>query len=88
LKLLKEKKVDIILVHAPAAEKKAVEEGWAINRTLIGSNEFYVVGPRDDPVNISSAKGVVGVYARIARAKAKFFSRGDNSGTNKKELAI
>ena len=88
LKLLKEKKVDVILVHAPAAEKKAVEEGWAINRTLVGSNEFYVVGPKDDPANISSAKSVVDAYARIAKEKAKFFSRGDNSGTNKKELAI
>ena len=40
LKLLKAKKVDIVMVHAPAAEKKAVQEGWAIKRTLIGSNEF------------------------------------------------
>ena len=49
LKLLKEKKVDMVMVHAPAAEKKAVEEGWAIKRNLIGSNEFYIVGPKSDP---------------------------------------
>ena len=49
LKLLKEKKVDMIMVHAPAAEKKAVEDGWAIKRTLIGSNEFFIVGPPEDP---------------------------------------
>ena len=45
LQLLKDKKVDMIMVHAPAAEKKAVQEGWATDRTLLGSNEFFIVGP-------------------------------------------
>jgi len=88
LNLLKEKKVDMIMVHAPAAEKKAVEDGWATKRTLIGSNEFYIVGPSDDPAKISEAKTAAEAYSRIANAKAKFFSRGDNSGTHKKELAV
>ena len=44
LKLLKAKAVDMVMVHAPAAEKQAVAEGWAINRTLVGSNEFYKEG--------------------------------------------
>lgn len=87
LKLLKEKKVDMIMVHAPAAEKKAVEEGWATKRTLIGSNEFYIVGPLNDPAKIAGAKTVAEAYSRIAGAKSKFLSRGDNSGTHKKELA-
>jgi tungstate transport system substrate-binding protein len=88
LRLLKEKKVDMIMVHAPAAEKKAVAEGWAALHKLIGSNEFYIVGPVDDSANISSAKSVVDAYQRIASKKAKFFSRGDNSGTHKKEMDI
>jgi tungstate transport system substrate-binding protein len=88
LKLLKGKKVDMVMVHAPAAEKKAVQEGWAIRRTLIGSNEFYVVGPTEDPAGIKQAKSAADAYARIAKAKAKFFSRGDNSGTHKKEMSI
>ncbi|MFZ5994843.1 MAG: substrate-binding domain-containing protein [Thermodesulfobacteriota bacterium] len=88
LKLLKEKAVDMIMVHAPDAEKKAVAEGWAAKRTLIGSNEFYIVGPPDDPAEINKAKSAVEAYSRIASAKAKFFSRGDNSGTHKKEMAI
>ncbi len=88
LQLLKDKKVDMIMVHAPAAEEKAVAEGWAIKRTLIGSNEFYIVGPAADPAGIAQAKSVADAYARIAEAKAKFFSRGDNSGTHKKELAV
>jgi tungstate transport system substrate-binding protein len=88
LKLLKEKKVDMIMVHAPAAEKKAVADGWAARRTLIGSNEFYIVGPKEDPAKIASAKSAADAYTRIAAAKATFYSRGDNSGTHKKEMAI
>lgn len=88
LQLLQDKKVDMIMVHAPAAEKRAVQEGWATDRTLLGSNEFYIVGPASDPAKIAAAQSVVDAYRRIANAKAKFFSRGDNSGTHKKELAI
>lgn len=88
LKLLKAGKVDIVMVHAPAAEKKAVKEGWASMRSLIGSNEFYIVGPKSDPAGIGKAKDAADAYSRIANAKAPFFSRGDNSGTHKKELAI
>jgi tungstate transport system substrate-binding protein len=86
MKLLKEKKVDMIMVHAPAAEKKAVEEGWATKRVLIGSNEFYIVGPTNDPAGIKTAKSAADAYKLIAGSKAKFFSRGDNSGTHKKEM--
>ncbi|MFH0821668.1 MAG: substrate-binding domain-containing protein, partial [Pseudomonadota bacterium] len=88
LKLLKDKKVDMIMVHAPTAEKKAIEEGWAIKRSLIGSNEFFIVGPAADPAKIAEAKNAADAYAKIAAAKAKFFSRGDNSGTHKKETDI
>ncbi len=88
LKLLKEKSVDMIMVHAPEAEKKAVSDGWATKRTLIGSNEFFIVGPPDDPVRIAEAKNATDAYALIAKAKAKFFSRGDNSGTHKKEMEL
>jgi tungstate transport system substrate-binding protein len=88
LKLLKSKAADIIMVHAPAAEKKAVEDGWAIKRNLIGSNEFYIVGPKKDPAGIASAKSAADAYARIAKAQSRFFSRGDNSGTHKKEMTI
>jgi tungstate transport system substrate-binding protein len=88
LKLLKDKKVDMIMVHAPKAEQQAVQEGWATKRTLIGSNEFFIVGPPNDPAKIKEAKSAVDAYKRIAAAKAKFFSRGDNSGTHKKEMGI
>jgi tungstate transport system substrate-binding protein len=88
LTLLKAKKVDMIMVHAPAAEKKAIAEGWAVKRVLIGSNEFYIVGSPEDPAKISDAKSAAEAYQRIASKKGKFFSRGDNSGTHKKELDV
>lgn len=88
LKLLKEKEVDVVMVHAPAAEKEAVKEGWAIKRTLIGSNEFFIVGPEDDPAGIKGVKSAAEAYGKIAKAKVPFMSRGDNSGTHKKEMSL
>lgn len=88
LTLLKEKKANVVMVHAPEAEKQAVAEGWAVDRTLLGCNEFYLVGPADDPARVSEAATVGEAYRRIAGLEATFLSRGDNSGTHKKEMAI
>ncbi len=88
LQLLKDKQVDMIMVHAPDAEKKAVQEGWAVNRSLIGSNEFFIVGPTDDPAKIAKAHSAVDAYKKISETGSKFFSRGDSSGTHRKEMSI
>jgi len=88
LQLLKTGQVDIIMVHAPEAEQQAVKEGWALNLTYIGGNDFVILGPMADPAGIKGCKDVVGAYRKIAGAKAPFISRGDNSGTHKKELKI
>jgi tungstate transport system substrate-binding protein len=88
LALLKERKADVVLVHAPEAERRAVAEGWAVDSTLIGSNEFYIVGPADDPARVSEATTAADAYRRVALAKARFLSRGDNSGTQQKEAAL
>jgi len=86
--LLRQKKVDVILVHAPEAEEQAIREGWAVRRTLIGYNEFFLVGPPEDPAKITGAASAAEAFRRIASRKALFFSRGDDSGTHRKELAI
>jgi tungstate transport system substrate-binding protein len=89
LKLLQEKKVDMVMVHAPAQVEKAIKDGWATGKTLIGSNEFYMVGPKNDPAGITKADSAADAYARIvATPKARFVSRGDNSGTHQKEMQI
>ncbi|WP_197711966.1 substrate-binding domain-containing protein [Polynucleobacter necessarius] len=88
LNLLKSEQVDMIMVHAPDAVNKAVVEGWASNRTLIGSNEFYIVGPKSDPAHVSSSGSGVDAYTKIAKSEAKFISRGDKSGTHQKEMDL
>jgi tungstate transport system substrate-binding protein len=88
LDLLKQGKADAVMVHAPEAEKRAVSEGWAAGRRPIGSNEYYIIGPRDDPADISKSKTAVEAYRRIAKQKTTFISRGDNSGTHRKESEI
>jgi len=88
LAFMKAGKCDVVMVHAPAAEKKAVAEGWATHRTIIGANEFLIVGPKSDPAGIRKAKTAKEAYTMIAGTETRLFSRGDNSGTNKRELKI
>lgn len=88
LKLLEGRKVDMAMVHAPAQVDKAVKDGWATGKTLIGSNEFYIVGPKADPAGIARSADAADAYRRIAKAGARFVSRGDNSGTHQKEMQI
>ncbi len=88
MKLLQDRQVDMVMAHAPAAERKAVADGWATGRVLIGSNEFWIVGPANDPARIASARDAAQAFQRIQDAGATFVSRGDNSGTHQKELAV
>ena len=88
LKLLQKRKVDMAMVHAPAQVDKALKDGWATGKTLIGSNEFYIVGPKSDPAGIAKAANAADAYQQIAKAGARFVSRGDNSGTHQKEMQI
>lgn len=76
--------VDVLMVHAPGAEKAFVEAGFGTGRTEFMYNDFVIVGPKADPAKAKgddSAKGL----AAIAAAKAAFISRGDDSGTHKAE---
>lgn len=89
MQLLKDRKVDMALAHAPTAEKQAVKDGWATGRRVIGGNEFWIVGPASDPAKIAEAKDATDAFKRIhANPQAKFITRGDNSGTHQKEMVI
>jgi len=88
MRLLQDRKVDMVLAHAPPAERKAVADGWAKGRNLIGSNEFWILGPVNDPAKIRSAIDAVDAFKRIQDTGNKFVSRGDNSGTHQKENEI
>ena len=88
LALLKQGKVDMVLAHSPKAEEKAVAEGWATGRALIGSNEFWIVGPKSDPAKVVAATNAADALRRISATRSKFVSRGDESGTHQRELAL
>ncbi|MBK9081272.1 MAG: substrate-binding domain-containing protein [Rhizobiales bacterium] len=87
MKLLQERKVDMALAHAPAAERKAVADGWATGRRLFGSNEFWIVGPKSDPAKIAGLDAVE-AFRKLAASGAKTVTRADNSGTHQKEMEI
>ncbi|MFQ5381730.1 MAG: substrate-binding domain-containing protein [Dehalococcoidia bacterium] len=78
---------DAVLVHAPASEREYVESGDLTGGKLVMHNDFVIVGPGADPAGVASADGLEAAMRAIA-ASATFVSRGDDSGTNKKELAI
>ena len=80
--------VDAVLVHSRAAEDEFVAEGFAPHRREIMYNDFVIVGPSSDPAGIANAEGGTAALARIAEAKMPFASRGDDSGTHRRELAL
>jgi len=79
---------DVVLVHAPEAEKRYVAEGTLVNRRLVMHNDFIVVGPKEDPAQIGGLKKASDALRRIAETKAAFVSRGDNSGTHQLERRL
>ncbi len=78
---------DVLLVHAPEAEKKLVDNGTVINYQLVMHNDFVIVGPAADPAGIKG-KPSAEAFKAIAQKETAFISRGDDSGTHKKELSI
>jgi len=78
---------DVLLVHSPKDEKKLVDSGVGINYQLVMHNDFIIVGPASDPAKIKGSNAVE-AFKKIANAKAVFVSRGDESGTHKKEKEI
>ena len=80
--------VDVILVHAPEAEKNFIEAGDGIHRTAVMHNKFVLLGPADDPLQIKNATSITEAFALIKDHDAPFVSRGDESGTHKKEQKL
>lgn len=80
--------VDVVLVHAPAAEEKFVADGYGVNRRGVMYNEFLIVGPEFDPAGIKGDTDAAHALARIQETQSPFVSRGDDSGTHKKELSL
>lgn len=79
---------DVLLVHAKPAEEKFVAEGFGVKRSDVMYNDFVIVGPKSDPAGIKGLSDAPLALRKIADSKAPFASRGDDSGTHKKERAL
>lgn len=88
LKLGEAGDVDAILVHSKTAEEAFIANGFATHRREIMYNDFVFVGPSNDPARISEIKSASQALQAIATTRHAFVSRGDDSGTHKKEVAL
>jgi len=79
---------DAVLVHARGAEDEFMRQGFGVNRRDVMFNDYVIVGPRSDPAGINGMTSAIGAFEAIAYAEATFLSRGEDSGTHKKERAI
>jgi len=89
IRMAKKGEADLLFVHDPFREEKFVAEGYGVNRRLVMHNSFVILGPVEDPAGIRNFTMAVEAFDRIAESDAScFVSRGDDSGTNIKELDI
>jgi tungstate transport system substrate-binding protein len=88
LKLGENGDVDVVFVHARAAEDKFVAEGFGVDRRDVMYNDFILVGPKEDPAGIKGSKSAVEAFKKLGEGKADFISRGDDSGTHQKEKEV
>ncbi len=88
LKLGENGDVDVVFVHARQAEERFVAQGYGVKRHAVMHNDFVIAGPGDDPARLASAGSAAEALRRLAEAGAAFVSRGDDSGTHKKERAL
>ena len=79
---------DVVLAHAPEAERPLADSGFVLNRRLVMHNDFLFVGPAEDPAGLRGLSDAVAAMRRLAERKPPFISRGDQSGTHLKEQAL
>ena len=79
---------DVLLVHARAEEERFVAEGYGVERFDVMYNDFVIVGPPADPAGVAGMRDAARALRAIASARARFASRGDDSGTHRKERAL
>ena len=84
----REGNADVLLVHAPASEKEFMDGGYGEERFLVMHNDFVIVGPEDDPAGVEGLDNPIAAMQKIADTTAVWISRGDDSGTHKKERAF
>lgn len=88
LKLGRAGDVDAILVHSKEAEEQFVKDGFGTHRREIMYNDFVIIGPSQDTADIAKAETAISALRKIMESKKLFVSRGDDSGTHKKEVSL
>ncbi len=88
LRLGEQGDVDVLLTHVPQDEKQFIKSGHGTDRHPVMHNDFILIGPTDDPAKIKDASSIYEAFNILFISGTKFISRGDDSGTHKKELAI
>src|SRR5437588_10264296 len=79
---------DVVLSHAPEAERALVDSGYFVRRRIVMHNEFLIVGPARDPAGLRGLSDPVAAFRKVAAAHAAFVSRGDQSGTHQREQQL
>jgi len=88
IKMAQSGDADVLLVHHRASEEMFVEKGYGVERFDVMYNDFVIVGPDSDPASVATRRNVSDALQSIAENTAIFASRGDDSGTHKKELSL
>ena len=88
LRLAERGDADLVWSHSPEDEERFVAAGFGRERTVVMTNAFVLLGPRDDPARVAGERDVAAALRRIASAHARFVSRADESGTHRKEIAL
>lgn len=88
LRMGREGNADVLLTHAPSAEKELVDQGVVRRRTPFMQNFFVIAGPPEDPADIANADSPIDAIRRIAASQSNWVSRSDDSGTHKREKEL
>lgn len=80
--------VDLVLVHAPDAEKRFINAGYGVSRISVMHNDFILLGPDRDPAGVKKTTSLAAALSLIQKSQTTFISRGDDSGTHKKEQRL
>jgi tungstate transport system substrate-binding protein len=88
LRMGAEGNADVLVTHAEAGERELMDSGAALTRTPFMENHFVIAGPREDAAKLAEAADPADAYRRIAEARAPYVSRGDDSGTHRREKQL
>jgi tungstate transport system substrate-binding protein len=88
LEQAKQGEMDVIMTHSPSDEAQFLEDGFGIDRTPVMQNFFLIAGPEDDPAGVKDTATMEEAFEKIAAGEHGFVSRGDNSGTHRREQSI